>query len=186
MKCPFCGAGNDKVVDSRSMGDGVSIRRRRECLQCNNRFTTYERIEDIPLKIIKRNQNRESYDRRKIAKGIQIACQKRPVSTQQIEEITDKIEHKLLSGSDREIPSHVIGEAVMKELSQLDQVAYVRFASVYRQFKDVNQFFEELSRMMEEKQNTSAVHDTQLSLLNLQHEQFAQETARKRGGRKMK
>jgi transcriptional repressor NrdR len=149
VKCPFCGVDNDKVVDSRAMQEGTSIRRRRECLNCHNRFTTYERIEEIQLLVIKRNHQREPYDRSKIERSIRLACQKRPVSEEQIQEITSRIEHHLYTGLEREVPSSVIGESVMQELSNLDQVAYVRFASVYREFKDIQQFLDELNMIMQ-------------------------------------
>ena len=155
MKCPYCGVDNDRVVDSRSMGDGVSIRRRRECLACNQRFTTYERVEEIPLMVIKNDERREPFDRTKIARSIRIASQKRPVSEEQIEAITSRVERRLFSFPTREVPSQVIGEDVMRELREMDQVAYVRFASVYRQFKDVNQFFSELSHLIEGKKNNT-------------------------------
>ncbi len=148
MKCPYCGVNHDRVVDSRSMSDGVSIRRRRECLTCDHRFTTYERVEEIPLMIIKKDERREHFDRGKIFRSIRVACQKRPISEEQIQEMTADIEQQLYMIQDREIPSSVIGEAIMKKLRDLDQVAYVRFASVYRQFKDLKQFQEELSELM--------------------------------------
>ncbi len=155
MKCPFCGANDDKVVDSRSMMEGVSIRRRRECLSCNQRFTTYERVEEIPLMVIKRDERREPFDRKKISRSIRIACQKRPVSEEAIDAITAKVEHNLFSMQQREIPSQIIGEDVMRRLGELDQVAYVRFASVYRQFKDLNEFYDELTRFIEKQQPSS-------------------------------
>lgn len=155
MKCPFCGSNDDKVVDSRSMMEGVSIRRRRECLNCKQRFTTYERVEEIPLMIIKRDERREPFDRLKICRSIRIACQKRPVSEEQIDEITSSVEHKLFSMQQREINSQVIGEDVMRHLGELDQVAYVRFASVYRQFKDLNEFYDELTRFIKEQKPIS-------------------------------
>lgn len=151
MKCPFCGSNDDKVVDSRSMMEGVSIRRRRECLSCSQRFTTYERVEEIPLMIIKRDERREPFDRQKIARSIRIACQKRPVSEEQIDEITSRIEHKLFSMQQREVNSQIIGEDLMHHLGEVDQVAYVRFASVYRQFKDLNEFYDELTRFVKEQ-----------------------------------
>lgn len=151
MKCPFCGSNDDKVVDSRSMMEGVSIRRRRECLSCSQRFTTYERVEEIPLMIIKRDERREPFDRLKIARSIRIACQKRPVSEEQIDEITSRIEHKLFSMQQREVNSQIIGEDLMRHLGEVDQVAYVRFASVYRQFKDLNEFYDELTRFVKEQ-----------------------------------
>ena len=149
MKCPYCGVNNDQVVDSRSMNEGEMIRRRRKCLSCQKRFTTYERVEDIRLMVIKRDERRELYDREKIIKGIRIACQKRPISEKQIEDLAAEVERKVFRLDEREVESSVIGEEVMRLLHDLDQVAYVRFASVYRQFKDINQFLEELRRMME-------------------------------------
>lgn len=150
MKCPFCGADDTKVVDSRAMAEGISIRRRRLCKDCNKRFTTYERVEEILIQIIKSNQSREDFDRLKVARSIRIACQKRPVSEEQIEEITTRIERELFTMTEREIPSKLIGERVMRELREIDQVAYVRFASVYRDFKDLNQFLDELSGLMQQ------------------------------------
>lgn len=150
MKCPYCGIDDDKVVDSRSMVGGMSIRRRRECNKCNRRFTTYERLEEIPVRVIKRNHGREDFIRTKVEQSIRIACQKRPVSEEQIQDVTDRIEGKIHTMHDREIETSVIGEEVMHELRDLDQVAYVRFASVYRDFKTVNEFFSELSSMMKQ------------------------------------
>lgn len=147
MKCPYCGSEEHHVVDSRTTSDG-EIRRRRECQSCKNRFTTYERVMEVQLRIIKRDKRREDYNRDKIAKSIRIACQKRAISEGLIQEVTRRIEQHIFSRGEREIPSEVIGEEVMKELIGIDQVAYVRFASVYRQFKDLNQFIEELSRLM--------------------------------------
>jgi len=149
MKCPYCGSNDDQVVDSRNMNEGEIIRRRRKCLSCQKRFTTYERIEEIRLMVIKRDERRELYSRDKIIKGIRIACQKRPISEQQIEELALTVERTLFRLNEREVPTSVIGEEVMRLLHELDQVAYVRFASVYRQFKDVNQFLHELRHMME-------------------------------------
>ena len=149
MKCPYCGKDQDRVVDSRSMNDGLAIRRRRECLECQKRFTTYERTEEIAISVMKRDERREHYDRGKVIAGIHIACQKRPVSEETIQEIADKIERTLFSQEDKELPSTFIGELVMEELRKTDQVAYVRFASVYRQFKDVNQFMTELQKILE-------------------------------------
>ncbi len=148
MKCPYCGVDNDRVVDSRSMTDGMGIRRRRVCNACDHRFTTYEHVEEIPMMIIKRDERREPFDRQKLAKSIRIACQKRPVSEEQIQEMASAIEQRLILTHEREIPSSVLGESIMEELKDLDQVAYVRFASVYRQFKDLKQFQEELSQLM--------------------------------------
>lgn len=152
MKCPFCGAANDRVVDSRATSDGAGIRRRRECESCRNRYTTYERVETIQLMIVKRDERREPFDRDKIAGSMRIACRKRPVSEERIQEIAGHIEHQLFAGSEREIHSSVIGESVMHELSELDQVAYVRFASVYRQFKDVKQFVDVLANLIEKRE----------------------------------
>ncbi|HNT33455.1 MAG TPA: transcriptional regulator NrdR [bacterium] len=149
MKCPYCGEDDDRVVDSRSMNDGLAIRRRRECLECQKRFTTYERAEEIELSIIKRDQRREPYERKKITDGIRKACQKRPVSEEKIQEIADCIERELHSDENKEVPSTRIGELIMEELRKTDQVAYVRFASVYRQFKDANQFMKELQGILE-------------------------------------
>ncbi|HPA44591.1 MAG TPA: transcriptional regulator NrdR [bacterium] len=149
MKCPYCGSNDDQVVDSRNMNEGEIIRRRRKCLSCQKRFTTYERIEEIRLMVIKRDERRELYSRDKIIKGIRIACQKRPISEQQIEELALTVERTLFRLNEREVPTSVIGEEVMRLLHELDQVAYVRFASVYRQFKDINQFLHELRHMME-------------------------------------
>jgi len=149
MKCPYCAADNDKVVDSRSMGDGLSIRRRRECLACGKRFTTYEHVDNIPVMVIKRDERREPYQREKLVEGIRIACRKRPVSEDQIEGIASQIELKVNSEFEKEIDSATLGELVMEQLRRLDQVAYVRFASVYRQFKDVNQFIDELKGLLD-------------------------------------
>ncbi|HOE12539.1 MAG TPA: transcriptional regulator NrdR [bacterium] len=149
MKCPYCGSNDDQVVDSRNMNEGEIIRRRRKCLSCQKRFTTYERIEEIRLMVIKRDERRELYSRDKIIKGIRTACQKRPISEQQIEELGLAVERTLFRLNEREVPTSVIGEEVMRLLHELDQVAYVRFASVYRQFKDINQFLHELRQMME-------------------------------------
>jgi transcriptional repressor NrdR len=149
MQCPFCGEDNDRVVDSRSMNEGRSIRRRRECLGCSNRFTTYEHVDNIPVMIIKRDQRREPFSRDKMVEGIRIACRKRPVSEDQIEDIATQIEMKINSRLDKEIESGMLGDLVMEQLRKLDQVAYVRFASVYRQFKDVNQFIDELKGLLD-------------------------------------
>ena len=149
MKCPYCAADDDKVVDSRSMSDGLSIRRRRECLACGKRFTTYEHVDNIPVMVIKRDERREPYQREKLVQGIRIACRKRPVSEDQIEAIAGQIELKVNSEFEKEIDSATLGELVMEQLRRLDQVAYVRFASVYRQFKDVNQFIDELKGLLD-------------------------------------
>lgn len=145
MRCPYCDAIEDKVVDSRSSKEGTAIRRRRECLSCGRRFTTYEFIEDQPLTIIKSDGRREAFDKNKLFVKIQMACNKRPISTQQIEEVVDRIEAALVGRGEREITANpTIGELVMNELKGLDHVAYVRFASVYRQFKDLRDFENEL------------------------------------------
>jgi transcriptional repressor NrdR len=153
MKCPFCGENNDRVVDSRAMSEGAAIRRRRECISCQKRFTTYERVEDIPIMVIKRDRRREAYDRNKIAGGIRKACQKRPISEDQIEGITNEIELQIHTMMEKEIESTMIGQLVMGRLHDLDQVAYVRFASVYRKFRDVDQFIDDLKEMWESQKS---------------------------------
>ena len=148
MKCPYCGAIEDKVVDSRSSKEGTAIRRRRECLNCARRFTTYEYIEDIPLTVIKADGRREPFDKNKLIAKIRLSCTKRPISIAQIEDIADRIEDELVGMGEREIEGKQhIGELVMKELKALDDVAYVRFASVYRQFKDLSDFEKELRQL---------------------------------------
>ncbi len=148
MKCPYCGVIEDKVVDSRSSKEGTAIRRRRECLGCGRRFTTYEYIEDTPLTVIKSDGRREIFDKNKLIDKIRLSCTKRPISTTQIEEIADRIEDQLVSRGEREIEAKEhIGELVMTELKHLDDVAYVRFASVYRQFKDLSDFEKELKQL---------------------------------------
>ena len=149
MKCPFCKVDDDRVVDSRASSDGFAIRRRRECTSCNRRYTTYERIEESPLRVVKKDDRREPFDRRKILSGLLKACEKRPVSLEALEQITETIEGKVLETFEREVPSTYIGQLVMSELRRLDQVAYVRFASVYREFKDIHEFMEELRPMIE-------------------------------------
>ncbi len=151
MKCPFCHADEDKVIDSRSSKDGGIIRRRRECLKCERRFTTYERVEEMLPMLVKKDGRREVYDRLKVIGGLKKACEKRPVSTTAIEQTADRIEQMLQERGEKEVPSSVVGEAVMRELHKLDQVAYVRFASVYREFKDVNEFMRELQYLMKER-----------------------------------
>ncbi|MBM4030846.1 MAG: transcriptional repressor NrdR [Planctomycetes bacterium] len=151
MRCPFCKTDNDKVVDSRSSEGAAVIRRRRECLECSRRYTTYERVEEIPLRVIKKDGSRQPFERRKILEGMMKACEKRPVATDALEGIVSEIERRLADIADREVSSHQIGEMVMQHLRELDQVAYVRFASVYRAFKDINQFLEELRPMLERK-----------------------------------
>ncbi|MCM1541406.1 MAG: transcriptional regulator NrdR [Blautia sp.] len=149
MKCPFCSHENTRVIDSRPADDNNSIRRRRVCDDCGKRFTTYEKIETIPLIIIKKDNNRETYDRSKIEAGVLRACHKRPVSAQQITCLVDEVENDITNREEKEISSQVIGEMLMNKLMALDPVAYVRFASVYREFKDVNTFMEELKKMLE-------------------------------------
>ena len=149
MKCPYCGSTEDKVIDSRMSGEGLSIRRRRECLKCGRRFTTYEYVENFPLMVVKRDGTRKRFDREKIKTGIIKACEKRPVSMDRIEQIIEEIERKIQKKADREIKSTVIGNMVMEELYTLDEVAYVRFASVYRRFKDVSYFKKELQKFLE-------------------------------------
>ena len=148
MKCPFCGHQEDKVVDSRASSDGVSIRRRRECLGCGKRFTTYEHIEEQPLMIVKKDGRREPFDRHKLLAGLVKACEKRPVSMDDLEHLVDELERELSQHFEREAPSREVGERVMKRLHALDPVAYVRFASVYREFKDVEQFMRELKDLL--------------------------------------
>lgn len=151
MKCPFCSHDNTRVIDSRPAEDNNSIRRRRVCDECGKRFTTYEKIETIPLIIIKKDNNREAYDRSKIEAGVLRACHKRPVSAQQITTLVDEVENEIFNREEREIPSGTIGELVMNKLKDLDAVAYVRFASVYREFKDVNTFMDELKSVLNDK-----------------------------------
>ena len=151
MKCPFCGYKEDRVVDSRSTSEGAAIRRRRECLKCGRRFTTYESLEMIPLMVVKSDGRREAFDRNKILGGLLKACQKRSVSVKQLEQLVSTVERTLLRKYDSEVPSQVIGELVVEKLSKLDDVAYVRFASVYRQFKDVNQFMHELKDVLKKR-----------------------------------
>ena len=151
MKCPFCSHENTRVIDSRPAEDNNSIRRRRVCDECGKRFTTYEKIETIPLIIIKKDNNREAYHRAKIEAGVLRACHKRPVSAQQITTLVDEVENEIFNREEREIPSGTIGELVMNKLKDLDAVAYVRFASVYREFKDVNTFMDELKSVLNDK-----------------------------------
>ena len=148
MKCPFCGQDNTRVVDSRPADDSNAIRRRRMCDECGKRFTTYEKVETIPLIVIKKDQNREQYDRSKIEAGVLRACHKRPVSAEQITALVDAVETEIFNMEAKEIPSSTIGELVMDKLKDLAAVAYVRFASVYREFKDVNTFMDELKKML--------------------------------------
>ena len=150
MKCPFCGTNDSKVIDSRPAEEGTTIRRRRECLSCKKRFTTYEVIERMPLVVVKRDGSRQSFDKVKLINGMVRACEKRPVTLSQLEAIAESIEQELQSGVEREISSADIGEMVMVRLKDVDEVAYVRFASVYRSFKDINSFMEELKQLMTE------------------------------------
>lgn len=151
MKCPYCSYEESKVVDSRSTEDDMSIRRRRECLKCNKRYTTYEKVENVPILVIKKNMNREYFDRTKIINGLIKACQKRPVSRLQIENVADEIEKKINNQMLTEVNSEYIGELIMEHLKVLDEVSYVRFASVYRQFKDINTFMEEIKNLLGNK-----------------------------------
>ncbi len=151
MKCPFCGLLDSKVVDSRNGKGGTSIRRRRECLKCNRRFTTYERIEETNLVIVKKDGRREGFDRTKIIDGLEKACEKRPISVEVIGNLVSDLERELQETGEREVNSKVIGEKLISKLYEIDEVAYVRFASVYRSFKDVNQFMDELKELLKEK-----------------------------------
>ena len=149
MKCPFCGRDNTRVIDSRPSDDNNAIRRRRVCDVCGKRFTTYEKVETIPLIVIKKDNNREVYDRTKIENGVLRACHKRPISADQIKHLVDEVETEIFNREEKEIPSRVIGELVMNKLKDLEAVAYVRFASVYREFKDINTFMDELKKVLE-------------------------------------
>ena len=151
MKCPYCGYSESKVIDSRPADEGSSIRRRRECLSCRKRFTTYETVESLPMVVIKKDGSRQSFDRSKVLRGMIRACEKRPVSLGVLEKIADEIEQDLQNSMEREISTDVIGERVMDRLRKVDQVAYVRFASVYRQFKDIDTFMSELSKLLADK-----------------------------------
>jgi transcriptional repressor NrdR len=153
MKCPFCGHEEDKVIDSREATNGAAIRRRRECLKCKRRTTTYERIEESPLLVVKRDGRREPFDRKKILNGVIKACEKRPVPLETIEELVNELEREISREFDREVPAIEIGERLMRRLHELDEVAYVRFASVYRSFKDINQFMKELRELLNKKQS---------------------------------
>ena len=148
MKCPFCGFEESKVIDSRPTDEGERIRRRRECLQCQKRFTTYEIIESLPIIVIKKDKSRETFDRTKLTNGLLRACEKRPVSIETIDKLIDEIETTIQNSLDREVSSEKIGELVMDKLKKIDEVAYVRFASVYRQFKDINTFMSELNKLL--------------------------------------
>jgi len=153
MKCPFCTYQDNKVIDSRLSRDGTVIRRRRECLECGRRFTTHERVEEVLPLVVKKDGRREPFDRKKIISGIQKACEKRPISIHLIEKVVDRIEKRLEVGGSREIQPRAIGEEVMRELHKMDQIAYVRFASVYQDFKDVNQFMNELREMLKSERS---------------------------------
>ena len=155
MKCPYCGKDNMRVIDSRPAEESNSIRRRRQCDACGKRFTTYEKIETIPLVVIKKDNNREPYDRSTIEAGILRACHKRPVSVDQITALVNEVENRVFNMEEKEIPSHRIGELLMDRLKNLDQVAYVRFASVYREFKDVNTFMNELKKILDHDEQSS-------------------------------
>ena len=151
MKCPYCGYQESKVVDSRHSDDSTSIRRRRECLSCQKRFTTYETVESLPMIVVKKDNSRQSFDRNKILNGMVRACEKRPVSMAELEAVADEIEQIVQNSLDREVSTAHIGDLVMERLKPLDEVAYVRFASVYRQFKDINSFMQELNKILQEK-----------------------------------
>ena len=153
MKCPYCGYDESKVIDSRPTDEGERIRRRRECLKCGKRFTTYEVIETVPIIVIKKDKSRESFDRNKLLNGLLRACEKRPVSIDTLERVVDEIEGSLQNSLDREVPSSLIGKYAMEKLKTIDEVAYVRFASVYREFKDIATFREELDRMMKARRD---------------------------------
>ncbi|MGI6669490.1 MAG: transcriptional regulator NrdR [Acetivibrionales bacterium] len=151
MKCPFCGYNEDRVIDSRPTEENTAIRRRRECLKCTKRFTTYEKIESVPLMVIKKDKTRQAFDRAKILNGLLRACEKRPVSVDTLEKLVNEIEAQALNTLKREITSEEIGEMVMARLKEIDEVAYVRFASVYRQFKDINTFMDELKKLLKDR-----------------------------------
>lgn len=151
MKCPYCSCDKIKVIDSRPSEENNAIRRRRQCEECNKRFTTYETVESMPLIIVKKDETRESYDRQKLMSGLIRSCHKRPVSIKAMDELTDDIENQLYNSMKKEVESHRIGEMVMERLKGLDEVAYVRFASIYREFRDINTFMDELKKILEEK-----------------------------------
>ena len=156
MRCPFCDHQEDKVVDSRASREGVVIRRRRECIGCRRRYTTYERVEEVLPVVVKKDGRREPFDRIKILQGLKKACEKRPVALSTLEETVDRVEKKLQEMGEAEVPSRIIGEEVMAQLHRIDQVAYVRFASVYREFKDVNQFMDELTDLLRDERRNDA------------------------------
>ncbi len=151
MRCPFCSYSESKVIDSRPADEGASIRRRRECLSCRKRFTTYETVESLPIMVVKKDGSRQSFDREKVLRGMIRACEKRPVSLAELEKIADEIELELQNSMEREVRTEVIGEQVMSRLKAVDEVAYVRFASVYRQFKDIDTFMQELNKLLADK-----------------------------------
>jgi transcriptional repressor NrdR len=151
MRCPYCGRDHDRVSDSRASDDGCAIRRRRECLQCKRRFTTYERVDETGIKVVKKNGVREPFNREKIRLGLEKACWKRPISDEQIDKLVSQVENDIYANTESEIESKRVGELVMQRLAQLDQVAFVRFASVYRQFKDVRDFVDELQPMLRKR-----------------------------------
>ena len=155
MNCPYCGYKESKVVDSRPADEGSSIRRRRECLSCGKRFTTYETVESMPMVVIKRDGSRQTFDRQKLVKGMLRACEKRPVSLVQLEKIAGEIEQELQNSLEREIRTEYVGELVMEKLKNVDEVAYIRFVSVYRQFNDINTFMQELNNLMNEEKQTA-------------------------------
>jgi len=157
MRCPFCGHLEDKVVDSREAKDGDAIRRRRECLECGRRFTSYERIDEIPYMVVKKDGRRETFDRHKIMSGLMRACEKRPISTAQLESIVDEVEKEVQDSLDREVSTNEIGKIIMRRLKSLDKVAYVRFASVYLEFEDVSAFMTELKALVDSRSRTSPV-----------------------------
>ncbi len=160
MKCPYCGALDSKVIDSRPADDGERIRRRRECLSCQKRFTTYEVVETVPLMVMKKDKSREAFNRQKLLNGMMRACEKRPVSYQMLETAVDNIEQKLLNSYEREVSTLYVGELAMQELKNIDEVAYVRFASVYRQFGDIDSFMNELKELLNRRtENSDASED---------------------------
>ena len=151
MKCPYCGYAESKVVDSRPTEDGEKIRRRRECMQCSKRFTTFEEIETIPLIVVKKDHTREQFSKEKIIRGLMKACEKRPVSVEDMERVASEIENKLCNNMEKEVTTTYIGDLVMEKLKKLDDVAYVRYASVHRQFKDINSLYEEVAKLLNDK-----------------------------------
>ena len=154
MRCPFCKMDNDRVIDTRPSEDGSVIRRRRECMNCTRRFTTHERLEEMPVRVVKKGGRREPFDRDKILVGVRRAVEKRPVSLEQVEEIVTSLERQILDQTEREIPTRAIGEMVMKKLGEIDEVAYVRFASVYREYQAVDEFIKEITSMNLEPKDT--------------------------------